>query len=974
MEPSAKSVSRRINGERKKKVQQDHHRKSQAMRAGEDRLRKQARQEIEISRSLLEAALESTADGLLIVDRNKHISRFNRKYQELWQIPAEVLEQGNGERTLAHVQNLLKNPSTLMDRVNFLYTHPSDESFDLLEFKDGRTFECYSQPQRLGRKIVGRVWSFRDITARKKAEEALAKSEAELRALVEQVPAVIYTTSAEQAGKARYISPQIESMTGYTPDEWMKSANFWHEIVHPADRDYLFDQEDPSKHSALEPFRAEYRIIKRDGNELWIRDEATLIHDRNGCPLFWQGIMHDISDKKLAEKRQRESEERFRQIFENMSSGVVVYEAVNGGEDFKITNFNRAAENIEKIPRQAVIGKLMCAAFPGVKDFGIFAVVRRVWETGQPERFPIGFYQDERISGWRENYLTKLPSGEVLVVYDDVTERKKAEAELSRQTEELRRRNEELARLYRASDTLLAGTFLNVQEQAEKIIEVVQQEFGQDNCSLFMAQRDSNELVRLAVAGPYAGQVRNARLTLDGAGVVVRAMRNGKALNIPDVHADPDYVPNWDAAQSELAIPLRIGETVIGAIDVQSQQPNAFSPDDERIMSIFAERAALFLEDSRLNTQTETRIQQLIALRTVDMAISGSFDINLTLGVLLDQALVQLDVHAADILIFNASTQTFRFSCERGFRVQTLRHTQLKYGIGFAWRGIRDRRIINVPNMKDEPDGLQRTPDLSSEHFVSYIAVPLTAKGQVKGVLEIFHREPLKLEPERASFLEILAGQAAIAIDNAELFDSLQSSNSELSLAYEKTLQGWASALELRDHETEGHTRRTTELTVRLARAMGVNDSDIVHLYRGALLHDIGKMGVPDSIIRKPGPLTEEEWVSMRKHPLYAYDMLSPITYLRLAIDIPYCHHEKWDGSGYPRGLRGAQIPLPARIFAVVDVYDALTSKRPYRDEWLPAQARRYIKEQSGAHFDPEVVKVFLQEIKEKRDLPLGQD
>jgi HD-GYP domain-containing protein (c-di-GMP phosphodiesterase class II) len=188
-------------------------------------------------------------------------------------------------------------------------------------------------------------------------------------------------------------------------------------------------------------------------------------------------------------------------------------------------------------------------------------------------------------------------------------------------------------------------------------------------------------------------------------------------------------------------------------------------------------------------------------------------------------------------------------------------------------------------------------------------------------------------------------------------------------MAYEKTLEGWASALELRDQDTEGHTRRTTELSMRLAQAMGLSDNDIIHLYRGALLHDIGKMGVPDSIVLKPGPLTEEEWSSMRKHPQYAYDMLSPISYLRMAVDVPYCHHERWDGSGYPRGLKGEQIPLAARIFAVVDVWDALISERPYRKEWSREQARQYIKEESGKSFDPEVVKVFLKEIENSQPI-----
>jgi putative two-component system response regulator len=182
----------------------------------------------------------------------------------------------------------------------------------------------------------------------------------------------------------------------------------------------------------------------------------------------------------------------------------------------------------------------------------------------------------------------------------------------------------------------------------------------------------------------------------------------------------------------------------------------------------------------------------------------------------------------------------------------------------------------------------------------------------------------------------------------------------ELAQAYDTTLEGWARALDLRDNETEGHSRRVTEMTVHLARALGVFEAQITHIRRGALLHDIGKLGIPDAILHKPGPLTEEEWVIMRQHPLYAYRMLAPIPFLQPALDIPYAHHEKWDGSGYPQGLCGEEIPLAARIFAVVDVWDALTSDRPYRPAFTPAQACEYIQTNTGTHFDPQVVAVFL--------------
>jgi putative nucleotidyltransferase with HDIG domain len=229
----------------------------------------------------------------------------------------------------------------------------------------------------------------------------------------------------------------------------------------------------------------------------------------------------------------------------------------------------------------------------------------------------------------------------------------------------------------------------------------------------------------------------------------------------------------------------------------------------------------------------------------------------------------------------------------------------------------------------------------------------------VKGVLEVFHRRAFSPDPEWLQFLQTLAGSAAIAIDNAQLFTELEKSNGELMRAYDTTIDGWSRALDLRDKETEGHTQRVTEMTLRLARAMGVPDEAMTHVRRGALLHDIGKMGIPDSILLKPGPLDEEEWAIMKCHPAYALELLKPIKYLHPALDIPYCHHEKWDGSGYPRGLKGEDIPLCARIFAVVDVWDALRSDRPYRQGWSEERVRAHIRNGSGSHFDPAVVEAF---------------
>jgi putative nucleotidyltransferase with HDIG domain len=210
-----------------------------------------------------------------------------------------------------------------------------------------------------------------------------------------------------------------------------------------------------------------------------------------------------------------------------------------------------------------------------------------------------------------------------------------------------------------------------------------------------------------------------------------------------------------------------------------------------------------------------------------------------------------------------------------------------------------------------------------------------------------------------------LAEFYALAIQRRRAEDTIQQTNTKLAHAYDETLAGWARALELRDKETEGHSQRVTDMTIKFARLMGMNENELIHVRRGALLHDIGKMGVPDYILLKPGPLTDHEWSIMRKHPVFARQMLSPITYLQPALEIPYCHHERWDGTGYPRGLKSDEIPLSARIFTVVDVWDALTSDRPYRKAWSREKVRQHIWMRAGTHFDPKVVEVFMKIVKD---------
>ncbi len=366
-------------------------------------------------------------------------------------------------------------------------------------------------------------------------------------------------------------------------------------------------------------------------------------------------------------------------------------------------------------------------------------------------------------------------------------------------------------------------------------------------------------------------------------------------------------------------------------------------------------------ERKQAEGKAQAQLQRLEALHRIDMAITAGLEVNISLGLLLEQLLSILTVDAAVILLFEHHTRLLRYAVSRGFRTNAIQHTQLPIGSGHAGRAALERRVVHIHDLANSPDELARSLSLADEGFKSYFAIPLITKGRITGVLEVLQRSFLSLDPEWVNFIKTMANRAAIAIEDAQLVNELQRSNLELAMAYDATIEGWSRALDLRDKETEGHTQRVTEKTLELARLMGLPDDELVHIRRGALLHDIGKMGVPDGILFKTGTLTDDEWEIMRKHTTFAYEMLSPIRYLKSAgIDIPYCHHEKWDGTGYPRGLKGEQIPITARIFTIVDVWDAITSDRPYRSAWTKERAIEYIKEQSGKQFDPRVVDAFL--------------
>ncbi len=548
--------------------------------------------------------------------------------------------------------------------------------------------------------------------------------------------------------------------------------------------------------------------------------------------------------------------------------------------------------------------------------------------------------------------------------------------ENARLFEELRHRLAELESLSQVSISLTSA--IDLQPLLENILAGARNAIpSAEKGTILLAEPDG--VLRLhAMFGCSDPRIIGLSLLPDQKGYAARVARERIPIKIDDAHAAYEVPENGaieeiDAVQSGISAPLIVKGKVIGVISLDNaSRKAAFTESDLRLLVTFASSVSVAIENVRLFTETQQRVHRLSALHAIDAAISASVDTHVTLSIVLEHIITELKADAAAVLLFNPLTRMLEYAAGRGFHVHAIEGMKLRLGEGLAGQLALQRRAINITDlhqagaveqvMEHPVSGFASLPlqYLEGENFVSYHAIPLVAKGQLQGVLEIFQRTPMAVDQEWITFFEMLAGQTAIAIDNGHLFENLQHSNLELTLAYDATLQGWSQALELRDEETEGHTLRVTDLTLRLIQAMGMEEVEMEHARRGALLHDIGKIAIPDSILLKAGPLDEHEWKVMRQHPQYAYNLLSPITYLRPALHIPWCHHEKWDGSGYPRGLKGEDIPKVARIFAIVDVYDALTSNRPYRLAWTREDALEYIREQSGKYFDPKVVNAFM--------------
>lgn len=395
---------------------------------------------------------------------------------------------------------------------------------------------------------------------------------------------------------------------------------------------------------------------------------------------------------------------------------------------------------------------------------------------------------------------------------------------------------------------------------------------------------------------------------------------------------------------------------VIGLIGLLSRQTDYFKPGALAWINVLTS----IISDSFFQQESSRRDQEVLE-HSISRILQASLDVQDPLPVVLALLADMVKADVITALRYNLSQQRFDLLTAHGLSAQTIAKLKLYFDTGLSGQIAKDRQPIWIEDMLHPSADMHPISQLAEEGFQSYLSLPLIGHNDFLGVLEFVWRKTPEIQSWDTGFLERITEQIALTMERSSIVRDLRRSSEGLVSTYNAMIEGLSRALELRDIETQGHTRRVSVLMMRFEEHMHIQSSQWDAIKQGALLHDIGKLGIPDAILLKPGSLTQQERRVMQQHAIYGYNILAPITNLRQTLDIALYHHERWDGSGYPYGLTGEQIPLVARLFAVVDVFDALTSDRPYRPAWSHNQTVEYLKEQAGRLFDPKLVKLFLE-------------
>jgi PAS domain S-box-containing protein/putative nucleotidyltransferase with HDIG domain len=870
------------------------------------------------------------------------------------------------------------------------------------------------------------------------------------RLLAENVRDVIWTMDLQF--HLTYVSPSIRQLTGFDPEEYLLLTPS--QILAPASlklaRDRLA-QEMPLASATAAPTPSnniiELELIRKDGSTVWAEVRTSFLRDPQGAPVSILGVSRDLTQRRQAEQRIRESEDRYRELFNNMPSGVAVYEVTGEGRNLVFKDFNRAAEQIEQVQREDVLGRNLLEVFPGTEDCGLLGIMRQVWQTGQAQYACVPYCQDRSISGWRENYIYKLPSGELVAVYEDITLRKQAE-------ENLRTVNATLRALVAASPeaiyTLdLQGKITSWNPAAEKIYGWSATEAQGQICPIVPPDKHeefrgllglvlggdqftARELCRQRRDGSLIHVAISAAPIRDGAGKVSGVIAMSSDITERKIQQEQlrESEARYRAIFERGAIGISITDAQGHLVETNPAMQHLLGYSKEELSTMtFAQVThpdhtardwAAFqqmMAGERDNYETEKRYirkdgQEIWAQLVVSLLRDAQGNPWFTLGITKNiSARKRAEIKVArQSALMHGINRIFKeaLSCET---VENLGQTCLAVAeeltgspISFIKEQDSNGRLQNIALSKGalaacaipageqsellgdiQPNGWAARVIQTNQPFIinaagsvstlsllpghpritSFLGVPLPRRGDFVGLIGLANKEPGYDSADRET-VESLGSAIIEALLRKRAELQLQDGLSRLRKNLGEIVQAMALTVEIKDPYTSGHQRRVTQLALTIAAELGLSKKQCDGLWVAGILHDLGKIYIPEGILSRPGPLTNIEMNLIRTHPQVGYDILKTINFPWPVAKIVLQHHERLDGSGYPLGLTADDILLEAKILAVADVVEAMASHRPYRPSLGLDAALAEITKNQGSLYDPEIVKICVKLFLEK--------